>query len=207
MSETTHQDAHDIPDWATHPEDQDGPQDGPGEDTRAGIVTPGAALAVPFTQAELDTMLQPYQVDFRAWLTTLLTDTEYPEQSSEESALGMLAQILTAGDVDEMFAAMQMERAKDLCGNEPGGRSFVMDITGARPMKSTFEEGPGTFVICSAIEVASGRKFQFTTGARAVQASVAMAMHKGWMPLRCVLVIRSRATARGFYPLNLEAAG
>lgn len=202
----------DRPEWASAVKDIGGTltreaQDAPGEDTPSGTATPGATLAVPFTQSELDRMLQPYQVDFRAWLTTLLTDTEYPEQSSEESALGMLAQILTAGDVDEMFAAMQMERAKDLCGNEPGGHSFVMDITGARPMKSTFEEGPGTFVICSAIEVASGRKFQFTTGARAVQASVAMAMHKGWMPLRCVLVIRSRATARGYYPLNLEAGG
>lgn len=180
---------------------------GPGGDTREGNATPGTALAVPFTQAELDTMLAPWTVDFRAWLTTLLTGTEFPESDAEESAMGMLAQILTAGDVDEMFAAMQMERAKEMCGGEPGGRSFVMDITGARPLKSTFEEGPGTFAIISAVEVASGRKFQFTTGARAVQAAVAMAMHKGWLPLRCVLVIRSRATARGFYPLNLEAGG
>jgi hypothetical protein len=179
----------------------------PGEDTREGNVTPGTALAVPFTQAELDTMLAPYQVDFRAWLTTLLSGAEFPEADAEESAMGMLAQILTAGDVDEMFAAMQMERAKAMCGNEPGGRSCVMDITAARPLKSTFEEGPGCFVIISAVEVASGRKFQFTTGARAVQASVAMAMHKGWLPLRCVLTIRRQATQRGFYPLNLEAAG
>ena len=207
MPEITDQRGLDRPDWATHPEDQDGPDQGPGEDTRQGSVTPGSALAVPFTQAELDTMLAPYQVDFRSWLTTLLTGAEYPEGDAEESAMGMLAQILTAGDLDEMFSAMQMERAKEMCGGEPGGRSFVMDITGARPMKSTFEEGPGTFVIISAIEVASGRKFQFTTGARAVQASVAMAMHKGWLPMRCVLVIRRKATARGFYPLNLEAGG
>lgn len=207
MPEHTPTPGLDEPAWAQGPEVRKLAAQGKGEDTGNGNVTPGTALAVPFAQTELDTMLAPYQVDMRSWLATLLTGTEYPESDAEESALGMLAQILTAGDVDEMFAAMQMERAKEMCGGEPGGRSFVMDITGARPMKSSFTEGPGTFVIVSAVEVASGRKFQFTTGARAVQASIAMAMHKQWLPLRCVMTIRRQATQRGFYPLNLEAAG
>lgn len=203
-------DQRDTPeDWVAHSDDLAGDDQGHDQGKAAvpASATPGKALVKPFTSAELDELLAPHAIDMRSWLTTLMTEAEFPEQSADESTFGMLAAILTAGDVDEMFAAMQMERAKVLAGNEPGGKSFLMQITGARPMKSTFEEGPGVFAIFQAVEVASGRKFQFTTGARAVQAAVAGAMVKGWMPLTCLLTIRRQATQRGYYPLNLEQGG
>lgn len=195
-------------DWVESPDELgDGQGHDQGETAATANATPGTALVKPFTSAELDELLAPHAVDMRSWLTTLMTEAEFPEQSADESTFGMLAAILTAGDVDEMFAAMQMERAKALCGGEPGGKSFLMSITGARPMRSTFDEGPGVFAIFQAVEVATGRKFQFTTGARAVQAAVAGAMVKGWMPLTCLLTIRRQATQRGYFPLNLESGG
>jgi hypothetical protein len=153
----------------------------------------------------LDQLLTPFTISLDDWVRGLLTKDEFPESDPDEMAIGMLAQILTAQTSEQALAAMDLDRAKELCGGEPGGRSPVLEITGARPLRSDYEEGPACYCIVDAILLAEGERIRFTTGARAVQAVILTHIANGWLPFRCALEIRREKTRRGYYPLNLVA--
>ncbi len=186
---------------APAPETESGPRRPPDGRTR-----PGTAVAV-LTDEELAEILQPHALDLRGWVTALMTDSDFEEDTEVDPAYAMMASILSAETSEEVFAAMDVKKAKEMCGGEPGGHSPRLLITDARPLQSTFQEGPSCFVIVSATYKADGTKVKFTTGARAVQAAIIKHMHAGWMPIDCVMTIRKTPTRAGFYPLNLEAGG
>src|SRR5882724_7090063 len=188
----------------THPYPDPPPADAAGP---APAFTPkaGTELVKPITQAEIDTILAPHVVDMRTWLRGILTEEDFPESDPDAMALGMLAQILMAETSEQALAMFQLDRARDMCGNEPGGRSPVLEITGARALKSTYAEGAACYSIIAATRLDTGVKFQFTTGSKAVQMLIWKHMHQGWMPFRAMLEIRREKTQRGFHPLNLVA--
>lgn len=183
----------------------------------AGQQAPGGAIAVPrvhvpdtltgLTQADLEQLLAPATVQPGVWLRHLLTMDEYPEEEEADTGLGLLAAILMADSPDAVLHALDLQRAKAMCGGEPGGHSPLLVITGARGMKSSFEEGSPIYAIVSAVVKATGERIQFTTGARAVQVTILKMMAEGWMPFEALLQIRSQPTQRGFYPLSLVAGG
>jgi hypothetical protein len=185
----------------------------PGDLTPAGsaeraVVTtrPGGALAIPGVDPDVvEALLAPHTLNLEQWLRGILSDDEYPDSDPDEMALGMLASILTARSSEEALTSLQLERARDLCGGQPGGRSPVLEIRTARPMKSSYEDGAACYVIVDAFALADGEPVRFTTGARAVQAVLLAHIANGWMPFKACLEIRSQATQRGFYPLNLIA--
>lgn len=162
-------------------------------------------LVKPVTQAEIDAILAPHVIDMRTWLRGILTEEDFPESDPDAMALGMLAQILMAETSEQALSMFNLDRARDMCGNEPGGRSAVLEITGARALKSTYAEGAACYAIIAATRLDTGAKFQFTTGSKAVQMLVWKHMHMGWIPFRAMLEIRKEKTQRGFYPLNLVA--
>lgn len=156
---------------------------------------------------ELEALLAPATMDYSTWLRSLLTDDRLEESDPDEAGIGILASILLAESSEQVLAAMDLKRAKALCGGEPGGHSPLLEITGARGMVSSFEEGAPAYAIVQAIVVETGERIQFTTGARAVQAAILKHIGEGWMPFRAILTIRRMPTRRGYYPLNLEAGG
>lgn len=166
---------------------------------------PGTTVArvERFTTAELDQLLAPHTVSPVQWIRTLLTHEEMPEADPEEMAIGMMAQILMASTSEEALSALDLARAKELCGGEPGGRSPVLEIYGARALKSDYEEGAACYTIVSATRLDTGERIQFTTGARAVQMVIAKHLYEGWIPFKAALEIRRERTRNGFYPLNL----
>lgn len=167
---------------------------------------PGTAVALPFG-ATVAALLDHHTISIEQWVTALVTDAEFEETDTEEATIGILAQILTARTSEEALASLELERAKAMCGGEPGGHSALLEIRGARPMKSAYDEGAPCFCIVDAIYVHNGEPVRFTTGAKAVQAAIIAHIGNGWMPFRALLEIRSKPTARGFYPLNLVAGG
>lgn len=166
---------------------------------------PGAALAEieRFSAAELDTLLAPHTLSPRQWIIHLMTNEEMPEADADEQTLGMLASILLANSSEEALSALELNRARELCGGEPGGRSPVLEFYGARSLKSDYEEGAVCYMIADAVRLDTGERCRFTTGARAVQMVVAKHLYEGWLPFRGVLEIRRERTRRGFHPLNL----
>jgi len=157
------------------------------------------------TRAEVDALIAPFSIDLGTWIKALMSAEEFPEQDPESIALGMLAQVLLAETSEEALASMELDRAKLLCGDTPGGRSPALLITGARPMRSDYEEGATCYAIISAVKIAEGEKIQFTTGSKAVQTVIAKHLWEGWMPFKAALEIRRERTKRGYYPLNLVA--
>jgi hypothetical protein len=164
--------------------------------------TPGTALAV-LDPRELEALLEPYTIDVRTWVRALVGVGDMPETDANASIAGILAGILTAETSEQALAALELDRAKQMCGDEPGGKSPVLLITGARALKSAFEEGAACYALISAVVVESGETIRFTTGAYAVQAVVLKHIAEGWMPFKARLEISRKATQRGFYPLNL----
>lgn len=164
---------------------------------------PGTELATRLQPGEIDRLIQPFTLSPVQWIRVLLQAEEMPESDPDEMALGMLAQIILAETPAEVMRAMTLERARDLCGNKPGGRSNVYEIRGAHALSSTYEDGPACYCIVSAFDLAENHPVRFTTGAKSVQAIIAKMMYEGWMPFKCALEIRGEATRRGFHPLNL----
>lgn len=167
---------------------------------------PGAELAL-MSAAELEAIVGTRTVPVREWAESLVQDTEFPDDDPDEMALGILAGILLATSSEEALAVTNLQRAKELCGNMPGGHSPLLEITAAMPFKSTYEQGAPCYAMVSATVVSTGEKFKFTTGARAVQAVIIAHLVHGWMPFRCLITMRATPTQRGYYPLNLEAGG
>lgn len=167
--------------------------------------TPGAALATleRLSGTELEQLLAPHTVSPKEWIMTLMTNEEMPEADADEQTLGMLASILLAGSSEEALSALDLQRARDLCGGEPGGRSPVLEFHGARSLRSDYEEGATCYMIADVVRLDTGERMRFTTGARAVQMVVAKHIYEGWIPFRAALEIRRERTRRGFHPLNL----
>lgn len=185
-----------TPDPATHPY--------PDAFTPAAART-GAQLVKPVTREEIELLLAPHTIDMRTWITGIMSDADFPESDTETMALGMLAQIIAAPNSEAALNAFSLDRAKEMCGNEPGGKSPVLEITGARALKSDYAEGAACYVIVQAIRLTDGERIQFTTGSRAVQTMIWKHMWEGWMPFRAMLEIRKERTRNGYYPINLVA--
>jgi hypothetical protein len=164
---------------------------------------PGTELA-PLTPAELREILGTRVIPIREWVQALNDVAEFQESDQEDKSLSVVKAIMLATTSEEIFAAMDMRTAKELTGDQPGGRSNVLEIFGAWPMKSTFEDGASCFAVISAHDLATDERFTFSCGARAVQTAVMMHMVIGACPFKAVVTKRSRPTEAGFYPLNLE---
>jgi hypothetical protein len=182
--------------------EQDG-EAGPAPAPPAG--TPGTALATRITDQEIEAFLAPVTLTPVDWIRVLMNVQDMPEYDPDEMALGMLAQILMADTPADVLGALDLDRAKDMCGGEPGGKSNILEIQGARALKSDYEEGAACYCIVTAFDTAAGNRIQFTTGAKAVQMVIAKMAYEGWLPFKGRLEIRREKTKRGFYPINLIA--
>lgn len=167
---------------------------------------PGTQLAT-VSAGEIEALLEARQLPIVAWAGALLNKAEYQEDRADDAGLEMVAAILGGQTSAEILAATNMRTVLDMLGDKPGAHSPLLEITGAHPMKSTFEDGPSCFAVISATEVASGEQFKFTCGGRAVQAAILAHVYRDLLPFRCILTRRLKPTRAGFYPLNLEAGG
>jgi hypothetical protein len=156
------------------------------------------AIAALFDQRPLDVI---------GWAKALAQDAQFEDDGDNSPELDMVIAILTAQTSEEAFAVTNVKHAEDLVGDQPGGHGPLMTITGARPLKSTFAEGPACFCIIDATIKASGEAIKLTCGGRSVQALVLTHVNRGWLPFDAILTRRLKPTRNGFYPLNLEAGG
>lgn len=174
------------------------------------VVAPRAQL-VPtigtLDAGRLEELLKPATLEYGAWLEHLLTGERMEEQDPDEVGLGVLASILLAETPEQVLSALDLKRAKELAGGEPGGHSPLLVITGARGMVSSYEEGAPVYAIVQAVVKATGERIQFTTGSMGIQAVILKMIGEGWMPFEGILTIRRMPTKRGYYPLGLEAGG
>lgn len=167
------------------------------------VVQAGTALAIP-TEAELDQILGSRQIPMKQWIAALVAEEQFEETDEEDRALGMLRAIMLAESSEAVFAAMNVVSVKDLLGPDPGASSNVFEISGAQPLRSSYDEGPSAFALIHAYDLAEGYPVTLSTGARSVQAAVIAHMIRGWMPFKAKFSRKRRPTEAGYYPLNLE---
>lgn len=168
------------------------------------LVERSTALAIP-TPHELDQLLGGYTVNMRDWLAAMIQAEQFEESDTEDQALAIIRAIVTSKTSAAVFAAMDLKTTADLVGPDPGDRSNVLEIRGARPLASTYDEGPGTFIVIDAYDLAEQYELTFSCGAAAVQAAIWAHIANGWMPMKAAIVRRRKPTRKGFYPLNLES--
>jgi hypothetical protein len=163
-------------------------------------------VAVP-DATTIEQLLEGRALPVLQWAAALMDRAEYEDDAASNPSLDIVAAILGAETSAEALAATSMRTVEDLIGTEPGAHSPVLRIYGAKPLASTYEQGPSCFAIIDAEAVASGERFKLTCGARAVQAAILAHVYRGWCPFDAVLTRRLKKTRAGFYPLNLEAGG
>lgn len=166
-----------------------------------------AGTVATVTPGEIEQLLQARALPVVQWAQALLNKAEYEEDADTDPALEIVAAILGGTTSAEILAATNMKTAEDLIGTEPGGHSPLLEITDARPLKSTFTAGPSCFCVIGATIVATSEQFKFTCGARGVQAAILAHVYRDLMPFQAILVRRLKPTRAGYYPLNLEAGG
>lgn len=169
-------------------------------------IPPGRAVD-RVAPGELAALLQGSAMPFLSWASALLTNTEFGEDTGADNSYGIIAAILSAESSEEAMKVADMTPVEELCPKTPGAHSPLLRITGATPLKSTFDEGPPCFCVVHAEIVATGEQITTSIGARAVQAVILKHIHAGWMPFEAVLTRRLKPTRAGFYPMNLEAGG
>lgn len=160
-------------------------------------------LAIP-SRAEMMQILGSQSIPFRAWVAALMEAERFEDDAPEERASSIVRAILLAETSEAALAATDLKSADDLVGTEPGSRSNVLEIRGAKPLSSSYDDGPSCFAIIDARDLAEGADVMFSCGARAVQTVVMKHMWEGWTPFKAVLTRKRKPTQRGFYPLNLE---
>jgi hypothetical protein len=167
---------------------------------------PGGQLATVDDNAIAALFDQP-ALDIVGWARALAQNAAYDDDGDASPELDMVIAILSASSSAEAMAVTNVRTAEDLIGTEPGGHSPLLQITGARPLKSTFKEGPPCFCIVDATIKATGEAIKLSTGGRTVQAVILAHVNRGWLPFEAILTRRLKPTRAGFYPLNLEAGG
>lgn len=172
-----------------------------------GTVTATSAAVAVIDDGTIEQLLEGRQLPVMQWAAALMERADYEEDAAANAGLDIIAAILGAQTSAEALAATTMRSVEELIGPDPGAHSPVLEITGATPLKSTFDDGPSCFAVISCTIVETGEQFKLTCGARAVQAAILAHVYRGWLPFRCILTRRLKPTRKGFYPLNLEAGG
>lgn len=155
----------------------------------------------------IEQLLEGRAIPLIQWGQALMNTAAYEDNAESDPTLDIVAAILGAETSAEALAATSMRTVEDLIGTEPGAHSPLLRIYGAKPLASSYEQGPSCFAVIDAEIPATGERFKLTCGGRAVQAAILAHSYRGWLPFEAVLVRRLKATRRGFYPLNLEAGG
>lgn len=120
-----------------------------------------------------------------------------PESNREDAQYRIVQAILAAQDVSEL----------DNPWNATSGlgdyNEQVITIRHIRRAPSSFEGGPGVFLICDIVD-AAGDEHIVTTGSVSVVVQLLKAFQLNAFPLTVSPQVSKRQTARGYWPQHLE---
>lgn len=150
---------------------------------------PSATAAV--TLAKPDEDIAPYLLG-----DAEMVGIEDPQQIQQ----AITKAILDAPDLDSLLAPTTTTPAAEVTG-----RPLI--IRGLRWMKSSFDEGPSVYVIIEAVARDTGELLTVSCGALGVMAKLYRATSQGWALPPVIIHKATKATANGYYPLDLIAAG
>lgn len=111
-------------------------------------------------------------------------------------AAAIVADILAAKTIDDVFAQQDTTHAEDILGE----RLMVRSV---KWLGSDKADGPGFYSLLDAVDDA-GTVRLVTCGARSVMAQLFRLQELNAFPLYVAIVQADRATAAGYFPMRLE---
>lgn len=145
--------------------------------------TPGTELAIPYSQEVANI--------FASMVAGI------PELDDEDASERIVLQLLAATDVTDLNAPWDSATAEDLAG-----KRLRIDTIARQP--SDFQDGLGVYLVCKGLNLDTGEKLVFTTGAVSIVAQLVRAHFLGGLPAICELVIAERPTKKGYRPQHLK---
>lgn len=123
-----------------------------------------------------------------------------PETSREDAQYNIVMAILRAKDASELDNPWSATAGLGAYNDR------VITIRSMRRAPSSFEGGPGVFLILDVHTEDDNEEHVVTTGSVSVVVQLLKAFQLGAIPLTCVPRVSKRQTARGYWPQHLEIA-
>lgn len=117
----------------------------------------------------------------------------------KEATVQIMDRIFKAETLEDMFAVMNTSGADELIGRPLKIKAFQW-------FKSAFEDGPGAYAVAEVTMLDTNEERTATFGGANVVAMIARMADLGKLDTPVRMVKAEKATARGFYPLWLQAA-
>lgn len=121
-----------------------------------------------------------------------------PESNREDAQYNIVMAILAAKDASELDNPWSATAGLGAYNDR------VITIRHIRRSPSSFEGGPGVFLILDVKTEDDGDEHVVTTGSVSVVVQLLKAFQLGAFPLTCIPKVSKRQTARGYWPQHLE---
>lgn len=122
-----------------------------------------------------------------------------PESTAEQSQAGIVARILAADSPEAALDMGEPVKAEEL-------EQVVLNVTGVRWMRSTFEEGPGVYAVIDAEREDTNEAIKATCGSVNVMTQLLKLQTMAAFPQRVKIVKSQKPTKSGYYPFWLQPA-
>lgn len=129
-------------------------------------------------------------------LEKIIAEVERLPESDDDGQWGIVEQLLTATDMDDLNRPWEATSGKTLAGRR-------LQITSVKRRPSSFEGGPEIFLVIDSVDLADGEKLVWTSSALAVIIQLAVAYNRGWLPLIAEVTAARKPTKRGYIPYHL----
>lgn len=119
------------------------------------------------------------------------------EESSEQAAIDIMAQVLSATSVDEVLSNLEAVGLRERLDRP-------MTLMNLRFNRSDYEEGNPFYALLEVAYPGETERELLTTGAKKIVAQVFRLAQLGAFPVEVVARQSTRPTKAGYYPIRLE---
>lgn len=124
-------------------------------------------------------------VNPQEWVNAILYGDTYHEPNPDFISRMLAAQSIFAETAEEAFSSLGVRGLQKVLPDSPGATTGPLEITDLYVAASDYETGNPTYVVISAVELATGDEVKYTTGATNVQATFIGLLRNGVWPMRC----------------------
>lgn len=114
-----------------------------------------------------------------------------------DALISMIDALITADRIDDLDAPWRNEGMEDYL-NQP------LNVVSIKKVPSDIADGPGWFLVVSAVQAESGEVVSVTTSSVMIMVSLILAHNRGWLPHIFIPRQASKPTKNGYYPMHLE---
>lgn len=138
-------------------------------------------------------------IDVQGWARSVITGEAYTEPDPEYLSRMLLLQTLTSESIEEAMNQQGIHKLQEWIPNVPGAGTSPIEVSGLYVAVSDFDEGLPTYIIVDGINMTTGLRERFSTGAGQLQAQFMVALCLNQFPLKCQVKRTDRKDKGGRY--------